>query len=441
MPTNDKILGSTEPGLVSRHSRLTDYSCLVSLAQENYREILAAILVTWLVLTNVYHLNCNNVMMDAKVFYMVAVRYASGLSIYMWPPSADTGYFLYSPAIPMLMRPLLRWGDPGTLQVWFGLNIVALSISGGIAALLSVGCTKRAFVVYCAILAMFFHNWAFTNEAFGANCQMLLALIFSVMLVAVRFGKHNVFAAGVAIGACFKLWMVGIIGYLALKRKFKEVIVCLAIFACSFGLMFQIIGWDQFDAFAKLNKLYGERKLGGNILMHSISAFGDVHLKANTFMKPLVDNESIRNIFVYFSDGAILLTLLWVMVRKRESPNTTEDILKLCFFISSMFLVMPVFHLSYVVVLLPGLAWLIFTNQQITPLCKVSGFLLYLVLTRIQVLADYGLAKGLTNPVAGLLASMPFFWLVAFWAVLLFAILNCRSPEIQNRCDNRLKQN
>jgi hypothetical protein len=393
----------------------------------NYREVLTAVLITWVVMSSVFHSTSANVLMDAQCFYDAAVRHTTGSLMY--PPPSAPELFFYLPTIPLMMEPFLKFDPHQIWKMWLAFNIFLLGVSGAVAACLSVGKNKTTFTVYCAILALIFHNWAFTAEAFGANCEMLLALDFALMLVSIRCKNYYAFAVCVAIGACFKIWMIGLVGYLLINRKFKESLLCVILFACAVMVMFQYVGWSQFEPFVRLNRLYSERKIGSDILMHSINSFGDIHFKANKFVKPLIDNEKIRSIFVGLLDCSVAVALISVLFRKRESADGSEEFTKLCFFMSSMFLLMPVFHLSYVVVVLPGLAWLIFGNQRIPVFTKIGCGLLYVLLTRIQVFEQYGLAHGTENAVAGLLASASFFWLLGFWMLLLVTLISMKSQK------------
>jgi hypothetical protein len=402
---------------VASSSYLSGYGWFTAFIRGNYREALIALLVTWLLVSSAVRATYEtNVLMDFRCFYDAAIRLATGRPLY----EPGTG-FMYLPLIPLLLKPTLALGFDSILKFWLGANLIAYIGASVLMSFLAVGREKIRWSIYCGILLICMHNWAFSMELLGANCDMILALIFSGMVYAVRIQKFRLFSCLVVVGTLFKFWMFGLIGYLILKRQFKESVICIALTAIATASMFQIVGWNQVSSLTDTTRLYSERKITTNIVMQSISGFSDVHFKNNTFVLPLIDNDKVRLGFTLTAGATVLLTLLISFLRR--TPNSPEkETIHLCLFLISMFIVMPICHVSYAVIVLPAISLIIFGNGRFQPATKLSLILLYFVLTRIQVVEHIGLSKGINNSIAGLLISAPFLWYVALWMVLVSAI-------------------
>jgi hypothetical protein len=376
----------------------------------HYREALAAVLFTWVMLAEVIHSAYKtNVFVDAHTFFDAASQLASGDPLY-----SDTGTFIYLPLIPLLLKPFLHYGLSAVVKIWFALNLLSYVIAAITVSVLAAGRSKSAWFIYCGVLAVCMHNWGFSMELLGLNCDMILGLIFIFLIYSVRSNKPILFAFLVVIGTAFKFWMFGLIGYLLLKRQLKETLICLALTAVTIGAMFQTVGWHQLKPMMNITRLYSERKFEAEVVIQSINGFSDRHFKQNQQVKPLIENEALHIGFILGSD-LLLLSYLFYAIFWRKGSTQLEETLKLCLFLASMFLVMPICHMSYAVVILPGIALLIFGKDETPMSIRCVIIALYLALTRVQMFSRFGEAHGMADPISGLLVSSPFFWFVALW--------------------------
>jgi uncharacterized membrane-anchored protein len=383
----------------------------------HYREALVAVLFTWVILAEVIHSAYKtNVFVDAHTFFDAASQLASGGPLY-----SDTGTFIYLPLIPLVLKPFLHYGISAVVKIWFAFNLLSYVIAAITVSVLAAGRSKSAWFIYCGVLAVCIHNWAFSMELLGLNCDMILGLIFVFLIYSVRSNRPILFAVLVVIGTAFKFWMFGLLGYLLLKRQLKEALLCLALTAVMIGALFQTVGWYQLKPMMNITRLYSERKFEAEVVIQSINGFSDRHFKQNQQVKPLIENETLHIGFIVGCD-LLILSYLFYAIFWRKGSTQLEETLKLCLFLASMFLVMPICHMSYAVVILPGIALLIFGDDEapIIIRCLIIG--LYLALTRIQIFSRYGQAHGMADSVSGLLISSPFFWFVALWIGLATAL-------------------
>ncbi|CAN5677106.1 hypothetical protein BH10CYA1_BH10CYA1_55410 [soil metagenome] len=416
MTESEKISGA--PNSLSMDSFVVELT-------KHHREVLVAALLTWVLVANAFHSSMTTgVLMDVKCFYLAAQDLADGAELY-----GAKSAFLYLPLIPLLLKPLLPLGFATISKIWLGLNLVAFTGSAMLVARATGDHFRNACIVYCGILLIGMHNWAFSMELLGANCDMILALIFSGMILSIRLAKFKTFAILVAVGTAFKFWFFGLVGYLLLRRKFREAALCILLSAAVTALLFQIVGWHQLELLARTIRLYSERKISPDIIMQSISGFAIVHLDKNLFVQPLAANSGLRTLFTVCCDG-LVATVLCATLWFQPGTQFIKETEKLCLVLISIFLVTPICHVSYAVVIIPAVAMIIFSRDNVSKTTKFLCFVLYLILTRVQVLMQIGLERGQTDSIAALLVSAPFFWYVALWMVLVCEIaLNQRSPK------------
>lgn len=369
--------------------------------------------------------------MDFSVFYQAAIRLNQGAPLYQ-PGVPHVLPYVYSPLPAELMRPLGRLSFEAALKAWFFVNagclILAVLLYGAAARL-----TRRDAPLLGVLLLVSFRFWDNTlNFGIGQSNDVLLALIGG-MLWADSRGRWGLMGALIVLAALFKVWMIGLLLYLLLRRQWRPALWSAAGLACALGLLFWAVGWREMPAFVQV--LRAARAIQERMeVQNSILGVANTHLRANPFVTPLADSQAVYLAFIALGVAAVFcgFAFLWRVLR---APSPVEARLAFGLTLASILLLLPTYENGYFVYCFP-LLWTLLASPEadaeaparlLSPsrLMLGGGILVYLVFSRPwPFYTPFPLAYQ--HGLRSLLVSMKFFGTAALWLVGMAALHSLR---------------
>ena len=247
----------------SQHRRL---STGVS-APASVRGILLLLLVSWLLVASAYSGAVSTTSgitgMDFASFYTAAQRLNAGHPLYQphLNPALGGSLYVYSPLLALLMRPLAHISFHTATKAWFFVNAASLILAVllyGLAARIS----WRKSSLLAILLLVSFRFWDTTmNFGLGQSNSLMLVLI-AAMLWADSRERWWLMGALIALAALFKVWLIGLVLYLLLRRRWQEAAFGIGAFLVALGGLFSIVGWPELPSYLHCMvqaKAFGEK--------------------------------------------------------------------------------------------------------------------------------------------------------------------------------------
>lgn len=400
------------------------------------RNILLLLLVSWLLVASAYSGAVSPTSgiagMDFASFYHASERLNAGQPLYQshLNPALRGSLYVYSPLLALLLRPLALLPFHVAMKVWFFVNaaslILAVLLYGAAARL-----TWRDAPSLAVLLLISFRFWDTTmNFGLGQSNSIMLGLI-GAMLWADSRRSWRLMAVLIALTALFKVWLIGLVLYLLLRRRWKEAFLSVGTFAAALGGLFTVVGWSELPSFLQC---LGQASAFGKIhaVMNSIIGFADLHLHTNPLVTPLIDSQVVYTGFIALCAACLVwgFILLWHTLR---DPSPTEIRLSFGLTLASILLMLPSYENGYLVYCFP-LLWTLLasTNEDekrladVSRLMLVGGILIYLVSSRgWPIYAPF--APNYQHGLRSLIASMGFYSTAALWSIGFYCLNRMRS--------------
>ena len=375
--------------------------------------------------------------MDFKVFYPAAVRLNHGLPLYQ--PNLDKSLqhalYCYTPLPAEFLRPLGHLSLERALKVWFFVNaaglLLAIALYGSAARL-----TLQNTWLLGILLLVSFRFWDNTlNFGLGQSNDLLLAFVGG-MLWADSRGRWGLMGALIVVAALFKLWLIGLLLYLLLRRQWKPFLLSAGGFGLSLVFSFSLVGWNELPAFVRVLQ---ESKVSQEAqeVQNSIIGFANISLHANPFVTPFVNNEGIYLAFIALGVAAILggFAFLW---RVLSRPSPLEARLAFGMTLTSILLLLPTYENGYFVYCFP-LLWTLLASPEAdwrpnsrhfgpSRLMLIGGLLVYLVFSRSWPFYT-PFPPAYQHGLMSLLVSMKFFGTAALWILALLTLRGLRRAQ------------
>jgi hypothetical protein len=403
---------------------------------------------------------------DFRVIHEATQRLSEGKRLYIpvTPQNYLHGVYIYSPFVAVVLKPLSALSLENAMKIWAALNVFFLFAAIGLFAR-AVRFSTRDAAALAVTVFVSFHFWpTVVNFGLGQFNVVMLPLIAALFLTESRYftesSKHQestpanfislrsavdaverllsnpvvrdiTWGIVLAIAVLIKTWMVGLVFYLLIQRRWRSVGVTAASYAIISALLYCLVGWHELPGFIR-NTL--ENTSQPWLVSNSITGFARLHLAPNQLkVQPLLTDPLFYRAFVLLGYGTVAAALvaLW---RRGPTRNELESRLVLGFLVASLLLMTTLCHIEYFVLCLP-LLWTLLAQPQRDagkiPLRMIAAAaLLYILFTRPWPhspgdLPPYG--QGLKS----LFISMPFLTNIALCVLAWFAIRYTRDlPEI-----------
>jgi len=399
-------------------------------------------LLAWLLLSVTYSGAVNPASgitgMDFKVFYPAAVRLNQGGPLYQpnLPLSMQHALYCYSPLPAEILRPLGRLSFDHALKLWFFVNAGGLMLAIWLYGS-AVRLPRQNLWLLGILLLVSFRFWDNTlNFGVGQSNDLLLGFV-GAMLWADSRERWGVMGALIVAAALIKLWLIGLLLYLLLRRKWEPFIWSAGGFALALGLSFSLVGFGQLPAFLRVLQ-ESKASQEAQEVQSSIVGFANVSLHSNPFVTPLAGNAGIYYAFILLGVAAVLagFVLLWHIL---EKPSPLEARLAFGVTLASILLLLPTYENGYFVYCFP-LLWTLLASpdaagaapgRRFAParLMLVGGVVIYLIFSRPWPFFT-PFAPSYQHGVKSLLVSMKFFGTVSLWALGLYVLHGLRSEAV-----------
>lgn len=376
--------------------------------------------------------------MDFNVFYQASVRLNHGAALYQPGPTTELRY-VYSPLAALLMRPLGHLPFEAALKAWFFINagclILAVVLYGAAARL-----SWRGVPLLGVLLLVSFRFWDNTlNFGIGQSNDLLLGLAGG-MLWADSRGRWGLMAALIVLAALFKAWLIGLLLFLLLRRRWKPALLGAGGFALCQGLLFSVVGWHELPAFVRSLRLEKAHQESMEV-QSSILGAANTHLRANPFVTPLLDSHAVYVGFIALCVAVILggFVFLWRVLR---APTPVEARLAFGLTLASILLLLPTYENGYFVYCFP-LLWTLLASPEadaagdtraLSPsrLMLGGGILVYLVFSRAWPFYT-PFPPADQHGLRSLLVSMKFFGTASLWLIGMGALYRLRGERASLR--------
>ena len=211
------------------------------------------------------------------------------------------------------------------------------------------------------LLLVSFRFWDNTlNFGLGQSNDFLLGLIGG-MLWADSRGRWGLMGALIVVAALFKLWLIGLLLYLLLRRQWKPFLGSAAGFGAVLILSFALVGWNELPAFVRVLQ-QSKASQEGQEVQSSIVGFANVSLHSNPFVTPLVSNQGVYLAFIALGTAAVLggFWFLWHVLRR---PSPLQARLAFGLTLASILLLLPTYENGYFVYCFP-LLWTLLASPD-----------------------------------------------------------------------------
>ncbi len=404
-------------------------------------------LLAWLLLSVTYSGAVNPASgitgMDFTSYYQAATRLNQGEPLYQpnLPLSMQHELYCYSPLPAEMLRPLARLSFDHALKAWFFVNagglLLAIWLYGAAARL-----PRHHFWLLGILLLVSFRFWDNTlNFGVGQTNDLLLGLVGG-MLWADSRGRWGLMGALIVAAALIKLWLIGLLLFLLLRRQWKPFLWSAAGFAGAYVLSFALIGFGEIPAFLRVLR---EAKAAQEEqeVQSSLIGFANVSLHANSFVTPFSSSLGVYFAFLALGAAAVLagFVFLW---RRLEAPTPLEARLAFGVTLASILLLLPTYENGYFIYCFPLLWTLLASPDAAQPrpeqgesqgrfaparLMLLGGLILYLIFSRPWPFFT-PFAPSYQHGLKSLLVSMKFFGTVSLWAYGLFILRGLRGSAL-----------
>ncbi|MEI8233437.1 MAG: glycosyltransferase family 87 protein [Verrucomicrobiota bacterium] len=397
-----------------------------------WQSLLLLALIAWFLLASAYHSalapSPGVTGIDFQIYYEASNRLARGEPLYINHPEGST--YVYSPALALLLRPLARLDYPYALRVWFFIS--ALCLGGGVALYaLSARFTWRDLNLAGIILIIGCRFWPTTMNFSLGQVNFLILLLLCGVFLADSLERPKTAALLIASAALLKTWMLGLLVYLILRRKWREAALGACLYALLLAACFTATGWRELPRFFQITGGYAHQNTGQFAGMQSISGFAYLHFQKNPLVDPIAANPLL--FYGFIGGGFVLILAGCALIWKRTPPRSLyEARLQLGFVMLSLLLVLPMCQSEYSLFCLP-LLWTLIApppERPRSPLVIAGSFLVYLLFTRGWP-GTRSIPEIYRHGAASLVVSANFCAAFALWLIALLALHTLRRAAVQ----------
>ncbi len=408
----------------------TDSAVSRDVADPRWIGLLLLGLILWLLLSITYKgaVNPDSPItgVDFRVYYHAAERLVAGESLYVQQTGTEGGY-LYTPLLAWLIQPLARLPFATALKIWFAINTLTLLAAIGLSALaLRLRWSDTARVALMVLIA--FRFWP-TVMSFGyGQVNFALVAVIAGMMLAAQRQSWWAFGLMLALGAMIKPWMIGLLLYPAVFRKWSALAWSLVATAALMAGAFALVGFAEWPRFLHVLATNSEQS---GLVSQSILGFARLHFAPNILVEPFTTDAAVKWGFVGAGALAVFGALGWLWLRPSVA-SPYEERLRFGFTTVSLLLLLPLCHSEYFMLLLP-LLWTLLLSKDAPRAARVIGIgvalFAYVLLTRPWPTCGPALVEHRAGW-KSLLVSSQFYIACGLWLSSYFLLLRLRTRQL-----------
>jgi len=367
-------------------------------------------LLTWLLYTQTFQTGIRAG--DLQSVFDASRHLQVGRSVY----AAPTGEvrFVYSPLVAFAMRPLAHLPVEEAVHIWFFFCVLSLLMSVFLFAKAAAIPLHDAAPLGIMLIIAFHYRPTTLDFNHGQFNMPVLALLCAAYLADNRNRPFSM-ATFIVFAALIKVWALGLLIYLLVRRKPLAFLWGFALFAGIVALLYAKTTWEHATEFPQAVLRFFSLDLAYGFGNQSILGFARVHFGPNPDAQPLLDDP----VALYTVVGAGFLTLMWgFWLACRKAPTARPDRVRLIFSLAvvTLLLALPVCERPYFVLLLP-VFWTLLTSDGIPNALRGATVLAYAIFT-----LPFSKPAGMPDGLASLIPSAFFAAAFLLWIVLIAAI-------------------
>ena len=363
---------------------------------------------------------------DFGVYYAAAQRWQTGKPLYMPENGKLLMQHVSSPLIPLVVRPLARYPLVKATQLWAAMNVTWLAVAVGLFCW-GIGLTipEQAGAVLLVLLCGF-RFWPTTLELGVGNTDIIALMLVGGMFVCARFGKWMLFGALVALAALTKTWMIGMLFYLAVRRKWLALASSLAFLAAGAAILFTMVGWRELSGWLRMTHTYSSQPM---LISNSVAGIARMFFTRNQLITPIFESRAAWAAVMVLGYGLLIFGLTAMAWR---APRMNAAQLRMCLALTPLALILgsPVSHQFYFVLALPTL-WLLLLEEGHGWLVRGGTLGIYLLMS-IPYPGMNPVPEVLKHGLEPLKLGDSFYCGMALWSMGLYSVLRgSRTPKHQ----------
>jgi hypothetical protein len=318
--------------------------------------------------------------LDFRIFYKAAARLDHGQPLYGtdYSDAGESGFYIYTPLLADLLRPMALLPYETALRVWFFITSAALLCAIWLYTR-AAGLSLKNSLPVMLLMVMSLHYWVATLDQGVGNINSILLACLCGMFLAARHDNDLGVALWIALGALLKTWMIGMLLYLVMRRAWRPLGISLTTVAVVAALLFVSLPPGQFHQFVASNIAMATQP---NQVSQSFYGVSSRHLAPNPLVEPMFDSRTAF-LVVNAVGGIVVGVGLFAMWEAGPRLDGYREQLRLGLIMCSMLLTMPVSHQVYHVIDL-ALIWALLLPLRPIRRAYTTGLIalgVYLLLT------------------------------------------------------------
>ena len=313
---------------------------------------------------------------DFAMIFNAARALRKGLSEYAAPPGRVR--YVYSPLVALALHPMTRMSVELAIHVWFFICILFVLSSIAFYAR-SAGIRLRDSGTLAVLFVVAFYFRPTTLEFLHGQFNTPMLALVSAAYLADRRGRFYLLASLLAIAGLIKIWLLGLLVYLLVRRVPRAFIWGVVFHLLCLAGLFAKVGWNEAAAFYRITTtfLHRENDFGNQ----SILGFARIRFAPSLVADPIVVSPLLLYLTVAIGFAALAYGL-WFAYRVGKTKQPSQMRLMFGLTIASLLLGLPMCERPYFILLLPAL-WTLLTDDATPTVSRLAAVGIYVVFTFI----------------------------------------------------------
>jgi len=322
--------------------------------------------------------------------------------------------YVYPPLVALALEPFTQWPVATVVEGWFWVSIGLILLSIVLDAAAGGVRFGNAAGMGMMLVPAFYYR-SMTVELNHGQFDLVILALVCAGAYAERRGRPVGFAAAIAVAALIKVWVLGMLVYLVIRRRWKSAALCMLFFVAGLAVLFGIVGFGEAEVFRQRLFEFVGKDDSYRYANMSIFGFARVHFTINHDAAPWVESKVALALFV--GTGFAALTWgMWLALKRGATAQAPQARLILALTVVSLLLALPDCERPYLVLLLPAI-WAMLTVEGISSVLRAATMGIYLLLT-----FNFAPPAHRAHGIAAIVPSIPFLCMAGLWALLVAAV-------------------